>query len=68
MQAPSGQMTAPALQALLRDGTLAGEWVLDGEAEIKQRKTDFRLVIGDEKDKDGKSTKTVVRLALGGVR
>jgi polyisoprenoid-binding protein YceI len=29
MQAPSGQMTAPALQALLKDGTLAGEWVLD---------------------------------------
>src|SRR5215216_6415985 len=29
MEAPSGQMTAPALQALLKDGTLAGEWVLD---------------------------------------
>jgi hypothetical protein len=29
MQAPSGQMTAPALQALLKDGALAGEWVLD---------------------------------------
>jgi polyisoprenoid-binding protein YceI len=29
MQAPSGQMTAPALRALLEDGTLAGEWVLD---------------------------------------
>ncbi len=29
MQAPSGQMTAPALQALLEDGALAGEWVLD---------------------------------------
>lgn len=29
MQAPSGQLAAPALQALLRDGTLAGEWVLD---------------------------------------
>jgi len=29
MQALSGQMTAPALQALLKDGTLAGEWVLD---------------------------------------
>jgi polyisoprenoid-binding protein YceI len=25
----SGQMTAPALQALLADGTLAGDWVLD---------------------------------------
>ena len=29
MQAPSGQMTATALQALLKDGDLAGEWVLD---------------------------------------
>ncbi len=29
MQAPSGHMTAPALQALLAGGALAGEWVLD---------------------------------------
>ena len=29
MQAPSGQMTAPPLQARLKDGVLAGEWVLD---------------------------------------
>ena len=29
MRAPSGQMTAPPLQALLKDGNLAGEWVLD---------------------------------------
>jgi polyisoprenoid-binding protein YceI len=29
MQAPSGTMTATALQALLADGTLAGEWALD---------------------------------------
>ena len=29
MAAPSGQMIAPPLQALLKDGTLAGEWVLD---------------------------------------
>jgi polyisoprenoid-binding protein YceI len=27
--APSGQVTAPALQALLRDATLAGNWTLD---------------------------------------
>jgi polyisoprenoid-binding protein YceI len=37
MQAPSGQMTATALQALLRDGALAGEWVLD------PRKSSIRL-------------------------
>ena len=29
MQASAGQMTAPALQALLQDEALAGEWVLD---------------------------------------
>ena len=29
MQAPSGQITGPALQALLKDGALAGEWALD---------------------------------------
>jgi len=29
MQAPSGQVTAPPVRALLEDGALAGEWVLD---------------------------------------
>jgi polyisoprenoid-binding protein YceI len=29
MHATSGQMTAPVVQALLKDGTLAGEWVVD---------------------------------------
>ena len=29
MQAPSGQMTVPAVQALLKDGALAGAWVLN---------------------------------------
>ncbi len=37
MQAPSGQATAPLLQALLEEGTLAGEWVLD------PRKSSIRL-------------------------
>ena len=27
--APSGQLTAPELQALMRDGQLAGSWTLD---------------------------------------
>lgn len=36
MQAPSGQTATPALQALLKDGTLAGEWVLDpGNSSIR---------------------------------
>jgi hypothetical protein len=29
MQEPSGQVTAPALQALLTGGALAGDWTLD---------------------------------------
>ena len=29
MAAPSGQMTAPVVQALLEDGTLSGQWTLD---------------------------------------
>jgi hypothetical protein len=37
MQAPSGQTTTPALQALLKDGALAGERVLD------PRKSSIRL-------------------------
>jgi polyisoprenoid-binding protein YceI len=37
MQAPSGEMTATALQALLKDGVLAGQWVLD------PRKSSIRL-------------------------
>src|SRR5215472_16654578 len=37
MQAPSDQMTAPALQALLKGGTLAGEWIWD------PRKSGIRL-------------------------
>jgi polyisoprenoid-binding protein YceI len=37
MQAPSGHMTASPLQASLKDGTLAGEWVLD------PRKSSIRL-------------------------
>ena len=39
MQAPSGQMTAPALQALLTDGALAGEWVLDPRTSSIRLKT-----------------------------
>jgi polyisoprenoid-binding protein YceI len=37
MQAQSGHMTAPPLRALLKDGALAGEWVLD------PRKSSVRL-------------------------
>lgn len=38
MTATSGHRTAPALQALLRDGTLSGEWVLDpGKSSVRLR-------------------------------
>lgn len=37
MQAPPGQLTGPALRALLTDGTLAGDWILD------QRRSSVRL-------------------------
>jgi polyisoprenoid-binding protein YceI len=36
--APSGQVTAPALDALLRDGSLAGDWTLDpSRSQVKLR-------------------------------
>jgi polyisoprenoid-binding protein YceI len=36
MQAPSGQVTAPALEALLTGGALAGGWALDpGQSSIR---------------------------------
>src|SRR6185312_13523246 len=36
MAAPSGQLTTPSIQALLKDGSLAGEWVLDpGPSSIR---------------------------------
>lgn len=39
MQAPSGPMTQPALQALLADGALTGEWILDPRSSSVQLKT-----------------------------
>jgi polyisoprenoid-binding protein YceI len=44
MQAPSGPATAPPLQALLADATLAGEWVLDpGKSSVRLKN---RSVLG----------------------
>jgi polyisoprenoid-binding protein YceI len=37
--APSGQLTSPALQALLQDGTLTGSWTLDPARSTVQLKT-----------------------------
>jgi len=39
MQAPSGEVTATALQALLKDGVLAGTWVLDPRQSSVRLKT-----------------------------
>ena len=38
MRAPSGQMTGPELRALLEDGALAGEWVLEPRSSIVRLK------------------------------
>ena len=38
--APSGQLTSPALLALLQEGTLAGSWILDparSEVQLESR-------------------------------
>jgi hypothetical protein len=42
MQAPPGQMTATLAQALLKDGALAGDWVLDPRKSSINR-ADFGL-------------------------
>jgi len=45
MQAPSGQSTAPEVRALLADGALAGEWVLDPrESSIRLKSRSMGLV------------------------
>ncbi len=45
MQAPSGQTATPVLEALLKDGTLAGEWVLDpGNSSIRLRTNVMGLI------------------------
>jgi polyisoprenoid-binding protein YceI len=45
MQAPSGHVTAPELEALLADGALAGEWVLDpGTSSIRLKTRVLGLV------------------------
>ena len=46
MQAPSGQMTAPALEALLRGGALAGNWILDpGQSSIRLSNRSMRGLV-----------------------
>jgi len=71
MQTPSGQTTAPRLQALLEAGTLAGQWVLDpGKSSIRLKSKSmwglapvngvFREVRGDGAvSQDGKISGTI---------
>ena len=43
--APSGQLTAPALQAVLADAALAGDWTLDGaRSTIRLRSSIWGLI------------------------
>jgi polyisoprenoid-binding protein YceI len=45
MQAPTGQLDTPTLQSWLRDGTLAGQWVLDpARSSIRLRSTVIGLI------------------------
>jgi polyisoprenoid-binding protein YceI len=45
MQASSGQLATPSLQALLADGTLAGEWVLDpGRSSVRLKSKVMGLI------------------------
>jgi polyisoprenoid-binding protein YceI len=45
MHTPSGQLTAPALQALLQNGALAGEWVLDpGQSSVRLKSRSMGLI------------------------
>jgi serine protease Do len=46
---------------------LAGPWTIESEFESNQRKAPARIVIADEKDADGKQSRTTVRLTLGDI-
>jgi S1-C subfamily serine protease len=44
-----------------------GEWVIEADGEVKNKKTTVKWVIREEKDAQGKEIRTVVRYSLGGV-
>ena len=59
MQSPSGQMTAPTLRVLLKDGALAGEWVLDprrSSVRLKSRTLGLVPVNGVFREVSGNGT------------
>jgi hypothetical protein len=45
---------------------LTGEWVLEAEGDVKGSKKPVKYVIREEKDKDGKEVRTVVRFSERG--
>ena len=67
--APSGQLTSPALQALLADGTLAGSWTLDparSEVRLHTRHTwGLRPLHGVFREVAGSGTVTAAGDASG---
>ena len=44
-----------------------GEWIIEADGEVKGRKNTVKFVIREEKDREGKEIRTVVRYSLGGV-
>jgi polyisoprenoid-binding protein YceI len=59
MQAPSGQLTTPALQVLLTNGSLTGEWALDpGASSIRLTSKSMGLfrVTGEFREVEGHGT------------
>jgi S1-C subfamily serine protease len=44
-----------------------GGWILEGEFEIKQKRSPVKILLAEEKTADGQSTRAVVRLTLGGI-
>jgi serine protease Do len=48
-------------------GASPGGWSMEGEFEIHQKVTPATVLLSEEKTADGKSTRPVVRLTLGGI-
>src|SRR5262249_53329764 len=44
---------------------MTGEWACEGTLEKGQKKSEFKLSIREEKDKEGKNEHTMVRLMIG---
>jgi serine protease Do len=47
--------------------TSTAGWTIEGELEIKQKRSPAKIILAEEKTADGQSTRAVVRLNLGGI-